>query len=228
MNKILIVDDLKPFVDQQKGILSRADLHIFTASSGTEALSIHKNIKVDLMIVDLEMPGMKGDELCTIIRKDSELKFVSFLLVTRPRETDIARCKKCGANDYITKPITPAILIEKTSALLGVPMRKAYRVFVNVTVEGESSNNNFLATSINISTTGLLMEAKKELSIGNIVHCSFFLPDMPAISVTGEVVRILKSQTENAYQHGIKFTEISNSGKKIIEDFIKNHALLKQ
>lgn len=39
------------------------------------------------------MPGMAGDELCFIIRKDPDLRFVSILIVTRPREADIARCK---------------------------------------------------------------------------------------------------------------------------------------
>jgi len=224
LKKILIVDDLKPFVEQEKSILSRSDVHIFTATSGSEALSIHRNVKVDLMVVDLDMPGMAGDELCSIIRKDTELKFVSILMVARPREADIARCKKCGANDYITKPINPGVLLDKATTLLGVAIRKAYRVFVNVSVEGEKEHARFTATSVNISTAGFLVEAKKALNIGDIVNCSFFLPGTATISVTGEVVRTIKKPTEDAYQHGIKFTTISDASRQIIKDFVKSRS----
>ena len=208
MRKILIVDDLKPFVEEEKNILSRSDVHIFTATSGSEALSIHRNVKVDLMVVDLDMPSMTGDELCSLVRKDPDLKFVSILMVTRPREADIARCKKCGSNDYITKPIKPKILLEKATALLGVAIRKAYRVFVNVSVNGEKEHAKFAATSVNISTAGLLVETKKALNIGDIVDCSFFLPGTSAISVRGEIVRTIKKPTEDACQYGIKFITI--------------------
>ncbi len=226
MKKILIVDDLKPFVEQEKSILSRADVHIFTATNGLEALSIHKNVKVDLIVADLDMPGMTGDELCSTIRKDPDLRFVSILMVTRPRETDIARCKKCGANDYITKPINENHLLEKTTNLLGVPIRKAYRVFVNVSIKGENEHAKFLATSINISTAGILIEAKKLLNIGDIVNCSFFLPGSPAISITGEVARLIKKPSEDGYRYGIKFTAISDIARQIIEDFVKSRSVL--
>lgn len=228
MRKILIVDDLKPFIEEEKNILSRSDVHIFTATSGSEALSIHKNVKVDLMVVDLDMPSMTGDELCSIVRKDPDLKFVSILMVTRPRETDIARCKKCGSNDYITKPIKPNILLEKATALLGVAIRKAYRVFVNLSVNGEKEHAKFSATSINISTAGLLIETKKVLNIEDIVNCSFFLPGASAISVTGEIVRTIKKPTEDACQYGIKFTTISDVSRQFIEDFVKSHSSLGQ
>ena len=228
LKKILIVDDLKPFVEEEKNILSRADVHIFTTTSGSEALSIHKNVKVDLLVADIDMPGMNGDELCSIIRKDPELRYVSILMVTRPRETDIARCKKCGSNDYITKPINPNVLREKATALLGVAIRKAYRVFVNVSVNGEKEHGRFAATSINVSTAGLLVETKNVLNVGDIVNCSFFLPGTSAISVTGEVVRTIKKPTEDACQYGIKFTVISDVSIQLIEDFVKSHSSLGQ
>jgi len=226
LKKILIVDDLKPFVEQEKSILHRADVHIFTTTSGSEALSIHKNVKVDLLVADLDMPGMNGDELCSIIRKDPELRYVSILMVIRPREADIVRCKKCGANDYITKPINAEFLLEKATAFLGVQIRKAYRVFVNVTVKGEQEHSRFLANSVNISTAGLLIEAKKVISMGANVNCSFFLPGTPAISVTGEVVRTIKKTTDDLYQYGIRFTTLSDDVKKIIENFVKNSSSL--
>ncbi|MBI4690124.1 MAG: response regulator [Nitrospirae bacterium] len=224
MKKILIVDDLRPFVEEEKNILSRSDVQIFTASSGQEALSLHKNVKADLMVIDLEMPGMTGDELCSTIRRAPDLKFVSVLMVTRPRENDIARCRICGANDYVTKPIKPDILLEKAINLLGVAVRKAYRVFVNISVEGEKGQVKFTATTVNISTTGFLIETRKALNIGDVVHCSFFLMSSATISVMGEIVRTIKKPASDVKQYGIKFTDISDAGRRTIEEFIKSRS----
>jgi CheY-like chemotaxis protein len=224
MKKILIVDDLRPFIEQQKTILSRSDVHIFTATSGHEALSIHKNVKVDLIVADLDMPGMSGDELCSLIRKDPELRFVSFLMVTRLREADIARFKKSGANDFITKPIQANVLIEKTTALLGVPVRKSYRVIVNVSVTGEKEQSKFIATSVNISTGGILIETKKVLNVGDMVNCSFFLPGTSVISATGEVVRAINPSTSDSHRYGIRFTIINDAQRLMIDNFIKSHS----
>ena len=113
MRKILIVDDLKPFIEEEKNILSRSDVHIFTATSGSEALSIHKNVKVDLMVVDLDMPSMTGDELCSLVRKDPDLKFVSILMVTRPRETDIARCKNAARMIILQNPLNQRFFLRR-------------------------------------------------------------------------------------------------------------------
>ncbi len=228
MKKILIVDDLRPFVEEQKNILSRSDVHIFTATLGSEAFAIHKNVKVDLIIADLNMPEMAGDELCSKIRSDPELKYVSILMVTRPREADVERCKNCGANDYITKPIKPEVLIDKATALLGVATRKSYRVFVNATIKGEKGQANFTANSINISSGGILIEAKQELNIGDRVNCAFYLPGAATINIVGEIVRKTRKPIEDMFRYGVKFIEVSNDTRKTIDEFVKTHHTLGQ
>src|SRR3990172_4252938 len=64
MKKVLLVDDVKLFLELEKTLLNRSNLQIFTASSGQEALEIHKREKADLILCDLYMPGMNGDEVC--------------------------------------------------------------------------------------------------------------------------------------------------------------------
>lgn len=227
MKNILIVDDLKPFIETQKNILSRSDVCILTATSGIEALAIHKDTPVDLMVIDLDMPGMAGDELCESIRKDTTMKHVSILMATRHRESDIERCKKCGANDYITKPIKSEVLIQKAGALLGISERKSYRVFVRVNIDGSKGSLPFSALTINISSGGMLIEAKQMLQPGDIVNCSFFLPVKTAISVKGAVIRVIKKQTTGSFQYGIQFKEISESVRQLIDSFVKGSSASK-
>ena len=92
---------------------------------------------------------------------------------------------------------------------------------VKATVAGEMGNVKFTASAINISSTGILIESEQPLNIRDIINCSFLLPGTLAISVTGEIVRILKKPAGNIHQYGIRFTSISASAQRIIEDFVK-------
>ena len=193
MRKILIVDDLKPFIEEEKNILSRSDVHIFTATSGSEALSIHKNVKVDLMVVDLDMPSMTGDELCSLVRKDPDLKFVSILMVTRPRETDIARCKNAARMIILQNPLNQRFFLRRQPPYSGCNP-KGLQGVCKLSVNGEKEHAKFSATSINISTAGLLIETPKVLNIEDIVNCSFFLPELLLFPLRVRLSGRLKSQ----------------------------------
>lgn len=221
MKKILIFEPLKQFVSGEN-ILSRANTQILTASSSQEILSIHKSEKADLIVIDLDMPDMPGDELCSLLRKEPDPNPVKVLIAVEPKETDIKRAEQCGANTYITKPINSALFFTKIASLLDVQTRKAYRMPVKATVAGEMGNVKLTASTINISSTGILIESAHPLNVGDAINCSFLLPRTLAISVKGEVVRILKKPAGNIHQYGIRFTSISASAQRIIEDFVKS------
>ncbi len=222
MKKILIVDDLKPFIEKERSVLNRSDVHIFTATSARDALEIHKNVAVDLMIIDLDMPGISGDQLCTVVRSDPALKETAIIMVTRPRKTDIERCKRCGADEYITKPIIPETLMQKAGILLKVPVRKAYRVQVRTSIRAEKDGEVFNAFLVDISTSGILMETEQQLKVGDVARCTFFLPGSPAVTVSGEVVRKSEKLGSPAIQYGLQFKDISKNAEQIVDKYVKS------
>lgn len=222
MKKILIVDDLKPFVDEEKDILKGANVQIFTANSGHEALEIHRRERVDLIIMDLDMPDMSGDKVCSIIRNDPDLKFVSILMVITLRDEAIELCRQCGANDYITKPIDPIALLSKTVMLLDIPARKEYRVLMNLKISGEKDNIFFSAISLNISINGILLQTAAALNVGDKIKCSLFLPKGSLITFIGEIVRVRKSVHEGLNYYGVRFTSITEDAREAIDYFVKN------
>lgn len=222
MKKILIVDDLKPFIEKEKSVLSRSDVHIFSATSARDALEIHKNVAVDLMVIDLDMPGISGDQLCTAIKNDPVLKETSIIMVTRPREADIERCRKCGADEYITKPIIPEVLMQKAGNLLKVPVRKAYRVPVKTGIRIDRDGEVFNASLVNVSMSGILMETERQLKIGDIAGCTFFLPGSPAVTVSGEVVRKSEKLGSLTIQYGLQFKDISKNAEQTIDKYVKS------
>jgi len=221
LKKILIFEPLKNIIAGEH-LLNRANIQMLTAASAKEILSVHKTEKPDLIIIDLDMPDMPGDELCPLLRKEYEHDTVRVLIATNPDEADIKRAEHCGADTYITKPISSALFFSKIASLLDVKTRKAYRMQVKATVAGETGDIKFTAGTINISSTGILIETSQPLNIGDTVNCSFILPGTLAISVKGEVVRMLKKPAGNTHQYGIRFASISASAQRIIEEFVKS------
>ena len=74
MKKLLIVGNMQNFMATGKNILNRAEFEIFTATSAEEALDIHKTERADLIITELDLPGMSGDRLCSMLREDEDLR----------------------------------------------------------------------------------------------------------------------------------------------------------
>ncbi len=223
MKKVLIVDDLRTFVDKEKGILDRSDIKIFTATSGAEALAVHRAERVDLIIVDLDMPGMNGDKFCSIIRRDEVLKQVSIIIACDGTESDIARIRQCKANSYITKPIRPVQFLESVGRFLDVPERKSYRVLLKARVEGKFDNEPFYCSSQNISVSGLLVETEKVLEKGDVLSCSFFLPGSECIVTDAEVMRTVRG-AENSMSYGMRFVNLRPAFKAAIETFIEKRS----
>ena len=117
--KILLVDDEQDILDLISYNLDREGYEVRTANSGTKALELAKAESPDLIILDVMMPEMDGMETCYELRKVDELKntVITFLSARAEDYSQIAGLD-AGADDYITKPIKPRVLVSKVKALL--------------------------------------------------------------------------------------------------------------
>ena len=116
--KILLVDDEPDIIEILSYSLENAGYTIFKAFDGLEAIKIAKQEIPDLIILDLMMPKMNGIEACEIIRKTKSLKnvLITFLSARAEDLTKITALDS-GADDYITKPIRPKVLLSKINSL---------------------------------------------------------------------------------------------------------------
>ena len=117
--KILLVDDEPDIVDLIKYNLEKEGYVVSTASNGVECLSVAKSFSPDLILLDVMMPEMDGIETCMQVREDKELKNTLVALLTA-RSEDYSQIAgfESGADDYITKPIKPRVLVSRIKALL--------------------------------------------------------------------------------------------------------------
>tara|TARA_B100001741_G_C16496738_1_gene572515 strand:- start:656 stop:1330 length:675 start_codon:yes stop_codon:yes gene_type:complete len=118
-SKILIVDDEQDILEFLKYNLKKENLEVFTANNGIDGLEIAKKHAIDLIILDVMMPKMDGIEVCEQIRSIEKLNQTLVLFLTaRSEEYSELAGFSAGADDYVTKPIKPKLLISRVKALL--------------------------------------------------------------------------------------------------------------
>jgi two-component system alkaline phosphatase synthesis response regulator PhoP len=116
---ILIVDDDPDILEIVNYNLTNEGYLVYTAENGKKAIPLIEKVKPDLILLDVMMPEMDGIELCQIIRKDLmiEQPLIAFLTARSEDYSQVAGFE-VGADDYITKPIRPRLLLSKIAALL--------------------------------------------------------------------------------------------------------------
>jgi phosphate regulon transcriptional regulator PhoB len=117
--KILIVDDEPDIVELISYNLKKEGFHLAMAADGEEALRKVRTGHLDLIILDLMLPGIHGMELCRILRNNPRTAHVPIIMLTaKGEESDKVRGLETGADDYMTKPFSPKELIARVKAIL--------------------------------------------------------------------------------------------------------------
>jgi DNA-binding response OmpR family regulator len=114
--KILLVDDDPDLLAVTGFALQQAGFLVVTAADGLAALEVFRREKPDLAVLDINMPHMNGFELAQRLRERSRIPLV--MLTARSEEQDVVRALGLGADDYLTKPFSPKILLARLKALL--------------------------------------------------------------------------------------------------------------
>lgn len=119
MHTIVIIDDEDDIRDILSYNLVKEGFRVFTAENGTKGIEVCKSESPDLIILDVMMPGMDGVEVCEALRSTPGLEHVLICFLTARNEdySQIAGLD-AGADDYISKPIKPRVLISRINALL--------------------------------------------------------------------------------------------------------------
>lgn len=221
----MIAQDINKILQQKNSFLKRADIKVFTAASNDEALKIHREERVHLIITQLDMPGMTSEQFCSLVREDPELRAVSVIMICTNNRAEIEQSSRCRANAVILRPVNPALLLAKAQQLLDISWRETYRVLLSLTVDGNAKDTPFFCRSQNISTSGMLIETDKTLPHGDRVICSFFLPDSMRIQAAGEIVRIPQQATGSTVkQYGVKFSNLTPEARQALEAFVEKKA----
>lgn len=117
--KILVVDDEPDLVELVKDVLERNNYFVISARNADIAIKKVKESNPDLIILDLNLPGIGGIEVCRILKRDKKTSSIPIIMLTvKSTETDKIAGLEAGADDYMTKPFSTAELVARTRAVL--------------------------------------------------------------------------------------------------------------
>jgi DNA-binding response OmpR family regulator len=114
--KILVVDDEAKIIEVIQSYLQIHGYEVFTAYNGQQALDLFDRVHPALIILDLMLPDIRGEEICLRLRKKSRIPII--MLTAKIEEQDIITGLDNGADDYVTKPFSPRQLMARVAALL--------------------------------------------------------------------------------------------------------------
>ncbi|TFG45987.1 MAG: response regulator transcription factor [Dehalococcoidia bacterium] len=130
--KILVVDDERKIIDIVRAYLEKEGYRVVTAADGDAAVRLFRQEKPDLIVLDLMLPKLSGNDVCRIIRKESETPII--MLTARDELTDKIVGLELGADDYLTKPFEGRELVARIKAIL---RRSEPRSFTPIIRTGE-------------------------------------------------------------------------------------------
>jgi CheY-like chemotaxis protein len=194
MATILLVDDVDLFLQLEKSFLEDGGHKIATASSGEEALSRLDEVQPELILLDLYMPGINGDEVCRRLRALKRWQEIPVIMVTAAgKDEEILKCLEAGCDDYLTKPVNKKDLIDKVQRLLGrAKVRKTFRATVSLPVQVTQGRRTIETRACDLSENGLFLRSADLFSQGSIVELGINFPDGRQLPLRGKVVRVVE------------------------------------
>lgn len=139
MRNLLAVDDEPKILEVVTALFESKGFRVFTAASGSEAVAISGRVNLSLIVLDLMLPDISGEEVCRRIRQNSRVPII--MLTAKVEEADLLNGLGIGADDYITKPFSLKELYARAQALL----RRSSDDLVPLTTRNSWRNNALFA-----------------------------------------------------------------------------------
>ncbi len=114
--RILVVDDEAKITEVIKSYLEKSGYRVYTAHNGRDALELIEQVNPALIILDLMLPDVPGEEVCTALRRRSSVPII--MLTAKVEEENILKGLNIGADDYVVKPFSPRELVARVAAVL--------------------------------------------------------------------------------------------------------------
>ncbi|NMC00103.1 MAG: response regulator [Thermoanaerobaculaceae bacterium] len=215
--KLLIVDDMKSFLNLEQTFLRRADCRIYTATTGLEAIKVAELVHPDIILLDIEMPELNGIETTRILQNNNKLKDIPIIIVSSTSRKEEAI--KAGAKEFLQKPVDENTFLTAVLKYVPLKIRKDKRIELKTACNFVFEGSQHKGETLDVSVSGIFLETEIPLEIGSHLEISFSLPlngNKKEIKTDAIVVR----KAKNGY--GLGFFEISEGARIYLEEFVKN------
>jgi CheY-like chemotaxis protein len=221
---VLIVDDVELFIQLEISHLGRKRYDIHTAGNGNQGLEMARSLKPDIILLDLVMPDMNGDQVCRILKGDPDTSSIPIVLVSSgTREHSRSVIDSSGCDGLIFKPVRRDLLLSVVESLLKTNTRSFERVDVLIPCTAKMEEQGYKGTIHSLSSQGIFIELGRPMIRGDMMEVKFKLPDVETnISVrAGAVTWCGLLRDEGPTGAGVQFLTISAEAQNHINDFVR-------
>lgn len=222
MRTLLLADDVMTTLAVMKSFLEARSFKVFATTSSLQVPKLAAGVRPDLVILDYEMPGMNGDELCRRLKSERETARIPVMILTAHEdEATRHRCFEAGATAVLMKTSGRESLLEHVVSALGIPKRKHVRVPCAIAVGLKSARFELKGMIHNLSVSGLYITAADALEEGKALRIHFELPGGEDVDVLGEIVRT-ETLNGSLRGYGIQMIEADETSLAALRAFAKS------
>lgn len=220
--KILLVDDTDLFLDLEKSYLNRSSFTITTARSGPEALAAIRSDRPTLVILDLIMPGMDGDEVCRRIKSDPLTNTIPIVMVGSGQNPEMMeRCYSAGCDAFVPKPLKREELLEAIEKTVVIAKRRYPRIPTHLQSETLHKGQQRQLWIHTISKGGLFLGIDPAPPVGEELDITFSLPGVnETITAKIRIVWLGVARADGPAGAGCQFIEILQRHTDIISEYV--------
>jgi len=220
MRSVLLVDARGLFREMARAVTRRTNCRVVTAGNGTDALSVARHEKPDLIFLDAEMEGMTGVDVCRVLKADKQFAHRPIVLVGGG-EKEQQEGKRAGADAFLPPDFAEDDFFETLRRHLNVFARDAARSAVTWSITFWRDGLQHEGTIRDLSRGGFFVRTPVDQPIGARLEISFQTPvENPVRSVVGEamVVRLGREPDKGL---GCRFFQLSSASKANLEECLR-------
>lgn len=222
--KILLVDDTELFIALEKSYLQRESFTFLTARSGEEALHLIRKEKPDLIILDLIMPGIDGDEVCRRLKSDPLTNTIPVIMVSSHGDPELEqRCHKAGCDAFVAKPLKREDLLETIDRLIVIAQRRHPRIPTRILAYVSDKDIQIESWILTLSSGGLFLEMEQPPKPGQILDVAFPINGIRGpVRVKAEARWCGKIRQGGPDGVGVEFVQIGDNEREAIRRYVED------
>lgn len=222
-SRILLVDDVRMFLEIEKEFFLNSYVDILTAMDGCEALDAVRTRQPDLVFMDLQMPIMDGATCCQAIKSDAAISKTPVVMITSSGNIeDSEKCFSAGCDYFLTKPVDRNKFLDIARKHVPAIDRREKRKRCYIGAVFRARNGTFPCNLYDLSVGGAYVASNSAAFPGEVIQISFFLPDGTFVECHGRIAWANATDAKLPAGFGIRFALISKKAKEAITKFTAN------
>jgi CheY-like chemotaxis protein len=220
---VLLVDDVRMFIEIQSEFLKNSPVDILTASDGAEALEIIKSRRPDLVFMDLQMPNMDGVSCCRAVKSDPSIAETPVIIVTSAGSPDSRKsCSASGCDEFLSKPLDRDQFLAMARKYIPGIERRELRKACSLPCDLRLVNMSTPGLLLNVSIRGAYVASETRIAVKDVVRISFCLPEGTQVVCFARVCWVNTTGSVVPRGFGIEFALLPKPAQDALTAFIND------